>query len=77
MDLSSNQVVSMATLKPPVDARLQALQFSPLIADGSNFLEWANDAKIALGAEELTVYLNKDTAEGRPEVLKFQTLLLL
>lgn len=46
-------------------------------ADGSNFIEWANDANIALGAEELTIYLNKEIAEGIPEVLKFQTLLLL
>lgn len=69
--MDSDQIVSLATVKPPPDARLQALQFTPLSADGTNYLEWANDAQVALGAEELTLFLNWETAEGRPEVLKF------
>ena len=77
MDSSLQQIVSMTTLKPHVDARLQVLEFSPLNADGYNFLEWANDASIALGAQELIIYLNRETAECIPEVLKFQTILLL
>lgn len=75
----SNQIVAMATIsRPPADTGfLKAPQFSPLAPYGSNFLEWANDAKIILGAEELTIYLNKEITEGRPEVLKCQTLLIL
>jgi len=65
----------MATIKQLLpDARLQALQFTPLAADGSNFLEWENDVKIALGAEEFLLYLDMVTAAGLPEVHKFQTL---
>ena len=75
----SNQIVAIATISRPLanTGFLKALQFSPLAPDGSNFLEWANDAKIVLGVEELTIYLNKETAEGRSEVLKYQTLLIL
>jgi hypothetical protein len=75
MASSSRKPTVMATIKqPPHDARLQALQFTPLVADGSNFLEWENDAKIALGAEEFSLYLDRVTAAGLPEVHKFQTL---
>ena len=69
--MDPDEIVTMATVKPLPDARLQALQFTPLTADGTNYLEWANDAQVALGAEELTLFLNWETAEGRPEVLKF------
>lgn len=73
-----DQIVTMATIsRPPAyTGFLKVFQFNPLAADGSNFLEWANDANIVLGAEELTVYLNKKTAEGQPDVLKCQTLLI-
>ena len=78
MASSSQKPTIMATInQPPPDARLHALQFTPLTADGSNFLEWENDAKMALGAEEFTVYLNKVESEGLPEVVKFQTLQIL
>ena len=53
------------------------LEFNPLAADGSNYLEWENDARVALGAEETTIYLDKDTAEGRPDSLKCQILIFL
>ena len=36
-----------------VESRLQNLLFSPLHADGSNFLEWINDARTVLCAEDL------------------------
>ena len=80
MASSSDQVVTMATIsRPPTDTGpfLKAFRFSPLAVDNSNFLEWANDAKIVLGAEELTIYLDKTTAEGRLDVLMCQTLLIL
>jgi hypothetical protein len=44
--------------------------FSPLAIDGTNFLEWVNDAKVVLAAEELFVYLSNNTVEERPDVLK-------
>jgi hypothetical protein len=78
MASSSQKPTVMATIKqPPPDARLQALQFTPLAADGSNFLEWENDAKIALGADEFLLYLDRVTTVGLPEVHKFQTLQIL
>ena len=79
MASSSDQIVTMATIsRPSADIGfLKAFRFSPLAADGSNFLEWANDVKIVLGAEELTIYLDKEMAEGRPNVLKCQTLFIL
>jgi hypothetical protein len=78
MTSSSQKPTIIATIKqPPHDARLQALQFTPLAADGSNFLEWENDVKIALGAEEFLLYIDMVTALGLPEVLKFQTLQIL
>ena len=52
-------------------------EFTPLAADGSNYLEWENDARVALGAKETTIYLDKTTAEGRPYSLKCQVLILL
>ena len=36
-----------------VESRLQNLLFSPLHDDGSNFLEWINDARTVLCAEDL------------------------
>lgn len=80
MTSSSNQVVTISTIstqKPLVDARLQALIFSYLTADGTNLLEWVNNAKVTLAAEELSVFLSKDTAKGRHDVLKGQTLFFL
>ena len=73
----SDQVATIS--RPPIYTGpfLKAFRFNLLAADGSNFLEWANDAKIVLGAKELTIYLDKTMAEGRPDVLKSQTLLIL
>lgn len=66
----SHQIVTMSTQKTPANICLQPLMFSPLAADGTNFLEWVNDAKMALATKELFVFLSKDIAEGRPDVLK-------
>ena len=35
------------------ESRLQNLLFAPLKSDGSNFLEWLNDARTVLCAEDL------------------------
>ena len=45
-----------------MESRLQALLFPPLNSDGSNFLEWINDAKIVLSAENLARTLIKPVA---------------
>ena len=36
-----------------IESRLQNLFFAPLKSDGSNFLEWINDARTVLCAEDL------------------------
>lgn len=36
-----------------IESRMQSLMFAPLHADGSNFLEWTNDAKTVLSANDL------------------------
>src|ERR1700738_2854198 len=79
MASSSNPRVTLATIsRPPADigANMKT-KFTPLAADGSNYLEWENDARVALGAEETTIYLDKTTAEGQPDSLKCQVLILL
>lgn len=76
-----------ATLGPAVvESRLQALMFPPLSSDGNNFLEWINDAKTVLSAEDLAKTLitpvastsdAPNTATNIPVVCKWQALLLL
>ena len=65
---------------------LQALMFPPLSVDGTNFLEWINDAKTVLSAENLARTLitpvastsaTTNRADNIPEVCKWQALLLL
>ena len=46
-------MASSAPLKPPESSRLQPLVFPPLEVTGSNYLEWAVDAKTFWIAEEL------------------------
>ena len=64
-----------------VESRLQNLMFSPLHANGSNFLEWINDARIVLCAEDLAKTLihpppaplpntSADEADEVPSVLE-------
>jgi hypothetical protein len=68
-----------------MESRLQALMFPPLSVDGSNFLEWINDAKTVLSAENLARTLitpvastsTANHADNIPEVCKWQALLLL
>ena len=76
-----------ATLAPAVvESRLQALMFPPLSSDGTNFLEWINDAKTVLSAEDLARTLitpvastsdAPNPAANIPAVCKWQALLLL
>ena len=49
---------------PPavMESRLQALLFPQLNSDGSYFLEWVNDAKSVLNAEDLARTLIKHVA---------------
>ena len=66
MSSSSKPIVTLATIsRPPADIGAYVkTEFTPLAADGSNYLEWENDARVALGAEETTIYLDKTTVEG-------------
>lgn len=67
----------MATYMDSPDSRLQPLLFSPLDADGTNFLEWLNNAKVVLAAEGLSNYLYAKTAEGLPDVMKWKTVIVV
>ena len=49
-----------------VESRLQNLLFSPLQADGSNFLEWINDARTILCAEDLAKTLTHSIPANLP-----------
>jgi hypothetical protein len=78
-----NSITAMST-QPTFEARLQTLLFSPLNADGSNFLEWVNDAKSTLSADNLARTLTTPPATTStnpvvpiPEVCKWQALLIL
>jgi len=60
--------------------------FPPLSVDGTNFLEWINDAKTQLSAENLartlitpvaSTSVPTNLADNIPEVCKWQALLLL
>jgi hypothetical protein len=77
MAASSSKVTIMSTQKASVETRLQPLLFNPLTPDGSNFLEWVDDAKVVLAAEELDVYLQTDSIEELPDPLRWHTLLIL
>ena len=79
---------SQATPSTVMESRLQALLFPPLNSDGSNFLEWVNDAKTVLSAEDLARTLVKpvasdstsfgrNLAENIPAVCKWQVVVLL
>ena len=47
-------VMAHTTHHQSPDNKLQALSFLPLTDDGTNFLEWVNDAKAFLAADDLT-----------------------
>lgn len=59
----------------PTGSRL--LCFEPLSSDGSNFLEWLNDAKHYLAAEELDICLETNPTEEVSNVYKSQALIIL
>ena len=46
-------VVQTMSTNPVFENRMQSLQFNPLNANGSNFLEWVNDAKTVLCVGDL------------------------
>ena len=51
--MSSHRIEVMSTKASFTENKMHALLFTPLSADGSNFLEWENDAKVLLSAEDL------------------------
>ena len=61
----------------PLESRLQPLQFNALHSDGSNFLEWMNNAKTVLAAEDLSNTLEDDPTGEIYDAYKSQALLLL
>lgn len=69
----------MATKITPqyLESRLQALSFTPLNSNGSNFLEWVNDAKVVLAADDLSKTLEPEGEEEIGQVYKPQALLTL
>ena len=75
---------SHITYPAAVDSCFQALMFAPLNSDGSNFLEWINDARIILNTEDLVRTLHplvpSTSSESEvqiPVVCKWQALSLL
>jgi hypothetical protein len=70
-------MATQASSSTPSESRLQPLQFNALHSDGSNFLEWLNDAKTVLSAEDLAATLENDPAGEIHDVYKSQALLLL
>ena len=63
--------------KEEVKPRIQALLFEALEADGSNYLEWSNDAKAYLVAEELDGTLKTPAAANIPVASQWKALLIL
>lgn len=51
--------------------------FSPFNSNGSNFLEWVNDAKTDFAANNLAATLETYGVEDIEAVYKFQALLTL
>ena len=51
--MSRHKRESHATLPLALEPKIQALAFPPLNSDGSNFLQWVNNAKTILNAEDL------------------------
>jgi hypothetical protein len=63
---------------------MQSLMFNPLSSDGTNFLEWVNDAKTVLSADDLARTLTTDVAttstdpaQQIPPSARWQALLIL
>ena len=60
---------SHTTYPAAVDSRFQALMFTPLNSDGSNFLKWINDAQIISNAEVLARTFHQFHQAFPPHVL--------
>ena len=69
--------IVMSTQSSFIESRLQPLLFPTLNSDGSNFLEWVNNARIVLNAEDLANTLTTETATDLPSVCKWEVLLIL
>ena len=68
---------AMKRQKEEVKPKIQSLLFEALEADGSNYLEWSNDAKGYLAAEELHGTLKEETVAAAPTTSKWKALLML
>ena len=67
----------MKCQKVEVKPKTQSLLFETLKANGSNYLEWSNDAKAYLVAKELDGTLKEETAAAAPTTSKWQAWLML
>ena len=74
-------VKTLSTQPTFIENRMQSLMFAPLNADGSNFLEWINDAKTVLSADDLARTLtvqpstSADQVQPIPPAARWQALL--
>jgi len=66
------------------ESNFQSLRFMPLHVNGTNFLEWVNDAKTVLSADDLARTLTTDVAttstdpaQQIPPAARWQALLIL
>ena len=79
--------ISMFTKTSFTESKMHALMFAPLSSDGSNFLEWVNDVRVLLSAEDLAKTLtppppstNTPPADDTPPIplaAKWHTLMVL
>ena len=54
------------SIKPSFpESKMYALMFAPLSSDGSNFLEWVDNAKVLLSAEDLAKTLTSPPLSTR------------
>ena len=70
----------MSTQPTFQDNKIQSLRFKPLKSDGTNFLEWVNDARKHLNADDLARAVSTDattSTDTLPPAARWQALLLL
>lgn len=67
----------MSTLNKFKESRLQSLSFDALALDGSNFLEWNNDAKTFSTTEELVNVLDAETATELSPICNWHAFFIL
>ena len=63
--------------KEEVKLKIQSVLFEALEVDNSNYLEWSNDTKAYLAADELNGTLKEETAVAAPTASKWKALLML